>query len=213
MTEYIPCHVLFQNPSLMEMDLTTFASCCVVDKEWRSFFRTLYPNFVSEQFKKYTSLIGIHVTETNTNFILPKLMSFLENIDQFMQCPTIEVLIHLHKMNLFKREMTEEKTYNTCRILLNILEYSLELSQEDPEMVCFRIMLTYKIYQIHEYIISSSFETYLIKSKYYVPTILERGEVIELQVQKHKTSGTDSRLLQMFDDLTRQIRYTRRILR
>lgn len=213
MTEYIPCHVLFQNPSLMEMDLTTFASCCVVDKEWRSFFRTLYPNFVSEQFKKYESLIGIRVTETNTNFVLPILMSFLENIDLFMQCPTIEVLIHLHKMNLFKREMSEENTYNTCKILLNILEYSLELSNEDPEMVCFRIMLTYKMYQIHVYIISSSFETYLVKSKHYVPCVIEKGRVLEKQLQKERARTIDSRLLQMFDDLTRQIRYTRRILR
>lgn len=212
MTYYIPCHVLFQNPSLMGMDLQTFASCSEVNKEWNSFVRTLYPDFVSEQFKKYDSLTLIHVTETNTNFVLPVLMSFLEKIDEFMDYPTIDLLMELHRMQLFKRVMTEENIFNTCKILVNILDYSMDISTSDSEMICFRSMLSYKIYQLHEYIFSASFETYT-KNNNYMRTIMERGRVIETQLQKEKARTTDPRLLQMFTELGRQIRYVRRILR
>lgn len=212
---HIPSEVLFQNPSLMGLDIETLRSCLLINKDWLQCINKFKKTSIEASFSKFTPMIQLPISNDNTAFRLCELYRFLTIIQDHIRCPDTKNINLLMNRTLFQKNITEDMVDVTLRILLNLQEYirMKDTYENDPSEwyhVIVRVLIIGYTFQFIDMIYQSNLIRYTSNMRL-KQSILDRGNILSQQIEKITIHHPTYKLL--CNKINRNLRYTCRSVR
>lgn len=208
---HIPSEVIFQNPSLMDLDIETLRTCMLINKDWYTCMNHIKKHIIEASFSNFIELTKIPISDENTSFQLSNLHSFLTRIQHHIQCPNGKNIKVLMNQNLFQKHIKEKTAETTLRMLLNIQDHisnhtNGEFNEyEDNIRTIIRIIVIQYTFQFIDHIYQQRVSTFINSSRL-KHVILERGNALCYQIKEFSIKHPHYKTI--CDNIQRHIRYT-----